>query len=163
MAITLNQSTHVMSRVRSGGQWSALNEATFYVDLAPNIRISEIMYNPAEPTAAEQAEGHTDNNDFEFIEIKNISATQTMPLSGLRFSDGIQFTFPNVSVGPGDYVVVVKDRDAFEYPYGESSGFIGSSIVDLQARSPSSDIDTALSEHHPILAVNSLVSITDYE
>ena len=143
-AITLNRGTHVTSRVYTGGQWSALNEATFYVDLAPNIRITEIMYNPADPTPDEQAQGFTDNERFEFIEIKNISAGQTMPLAGLRFSDGINFTFGDVSVVPGDYVLVVKDLLAFNYRYdafagtiaGEYTGSLRNSGEAIQLDSP---------------------------
>jgi len=124
-AIPLNQSVHVKSRVRTAaGEWSALNEATFYVDLAPSIRITEIMYNPPDPTAAEIAAGYDNNDAFEFIEIQNISADQTLPLEGLRFSDGIDFVFPPISVAPGDYVLVVKDEAAFRYRYPTFTGTI---------------------------------------
>ena len=44
--LTLDGNTHVKSRAYVDGVWSALNEATYYVDLAPSIRITEIMYNP---------------------------------------------------------------------------------------------------------------------
>ena len=102
----------------------ALSQATFYADLAPSIRITEIMYNPGPPTAAEIAAGYTDNNDFEYVEIQNISATATLPLEGLRFSDGIGFTFPAMSLAPGAYVLVVKDPDAFHFRYPTFAGTI---------------------------------------
>ncbi|NQU24917.1 MAG: lamin tail domain-containing protein, partial [Candidatus Nealsonbacteria bacterium] len=115
--VTLNQGTHVKARVYSGGTWSALNESTYYVDLTPDIRISEIMYNPAAPTPAEVTAGFTDKEAFEFIEITNISATDVLPLEGLRFGDGIDFTFPDVSIAPGEYVVAVKNEAAFNARY----------------------------------------------
>jgi len=123
-AVTLAGSTHLKARVYDNGEWSALNEATFYVDLAPNIRITEIMYHPAEATPEEIAAGFANDDLFEFIEIENISATETLPLGDLRFTDGIDFTFPDISIAPGEYVVVVKDRAAFSYRYDTFGGTI---------------------------------------
>ncbi|MBN2474517.1 MAG: lamin tail domain-containing protein [Pirellulales bacterium] len=120
----LASGVHVKSRVYHNGEWSALNEATFYVDLAPNLRITEIMYNPAQPTAAEQAAGYADNDAFEYIEIQNISDANTLPLAGLRFGNGIDFTFPDVSLGPGEYVMVVKDAAAFATRYDTFTGIV---------------------------------------
>jgi len=134
-AMTLDEGTFVKSRAYDAGTgtWSALNEAIYYVDLAPDIRITEIMYNPADPTSAEVAEGYTNNDDFEYIEIKNISAVETLPLAGLRFNNGIDFTFGDVSIAPGELVVVVSNQAAFEYRYSGFSGTIageyGSGIV----------------------------------
>ncbi len=121
-ALLLDAGTHVKSRVYLNGEWSALNEATFYVDLAPHIRITEIMYNPSEATDDEIAAGFTDKELFEFIEVRNISPTETVPLAGLRFGDGIDFTFPDLSVAPGEYVVVVKDEPAFRHRYDTFTG-----------------------------------------
>ncbi|MDP7287956.1 MAG: lamin tail domain-containing protein, partial [Phycisphaerae bacterium] len=135
-AMTLNESAFVKSRAYDSGtgEWSALNEAVYHVDLAPDIRITEVMYNPSDPTAAEIAAGYTNNDDFEYIEIKNISASETLPLAGLRFNNGIDFTFGDVSIAPGQFVVVVSNQAAFEYRYGSFSGVIGgeygSGIVD---------------------------------
>ncbi len=115
--LTLNSNTHVKSRVFVDGVWSALNEATFYVDLAPSIRITELMYNPSPPTATEIAAGYTNNDDFEFLEIKNIG-TQVLPLGGLRLSNGVAFTFPEgTSIGPGEYRLLVRNQPAFQFRY----------------------------------------------
>ena len=135
-AITLNEGAHVKARAynAAAGKWSALNEATFYIDLAPDIRISEIMYNPSDPTPAEIAAGFDDSDDFEFLEIKNISATKPLALAGLRLTNGIDFTFGEVSVPAGQYVVVVSNRAAFEFRYsgfpGTIAGEYGSGLVD---------------------------------
>ena len=81
--ITLTQGVEVKARVYSGGTWSALVDAGFYVNLAPSIRITEMMYHPSPATADEIARGYTGSSaeDFEYIEIKNIGAT-TLPLAG---------------------------------------------------------------------------------
>ncbi len=114
--INLGAGMEIKARLYNGGTWSALADASFYVDLAPKIRITEIMYNPPAPTPAEAAAGFTDNNAFEFVEIKNIS-TQTLPLLGLRFTDAVTFTFPNITISPGQYLLVVANTAAFEMRY----------------------------------------------
>jgi hypothetical protein len=55
--------------------------------LRTNLVFSEIMYNPP-------AEGGTDGDEFEFIELKNVGPS-TLDLSSLTFSSGINFTFTN--------------------------------------------------------------------
>jgi len=125
-AIVLNEGQHVKARVYDSvsGQWSALNEATYYIDLAPDMRITEIMYNPAPPTQGEIDAGFADNDDFEYIEIKNISATETLPLAGLRMTNGVRYTFGDVSVGPGEYVIVAANPAAFQHRYSGFSGTV---------------------------------------
>jgi hypothetical protein len=148
--ITLTQGVQVKSRARSGGTWSALSDAGFYVNLAPSIRITEIMYHPLPATADEIARGYTgsDNNDFEYIEIKNIGTT-TLPLAGLRFDDGVTFTFPNVSLAPNQYVLVVANPTAFQIRYpsvssslivGQYSGHLDSAGENIRLNAPSGGI-----------------------
>ncbi|GAG22722.1 unnamed protein product, partial [marine sediment metagenome] len=104
--ITLNRSVHVKARVLSGGTWSALNEATFAVGpVEDNLRITEIMYHPQDPNE-------------EYIELKNIGA-ETINLNLTKFTNGIDFTFPNLELATNEYVVVVQDRDAFDDRYGQ--------------------------------------------
>lgn len=50
--------------------------------LAKHLVISEIMYNPSDTTPAEAAAGF-EREDFEFIELQNISSTESLDLSGL--------------------------------------------------------------------------------
>jgi len=110
--IVLNNSVHVKSRVLNGGTWSALNEATFAVgSVAENLRISEIMYNPNDPNT-------------EYIELKNIGA-ETINLNLVKFTNGIDFTFPNIELVPNEYIVVVQDREAFETRYGTALNIAG--------------------------------------
>jgi hypothetical protein len=65
--------------------------------LQANLRLTEIMYNPAA------------GSDYEFVELKNLSATETVQLGGAAFTDGIDFTFPGgAALAPGEYGLIVK-------------------------------------------------------
>ena len=143
--ITLTQGVQVKARAFANGEWSAMADAPFHVDLAPSIRITELMYNPAAPSPEEIAAGHTDNNAFEFIEVGNIGA-QTLPLQGLRLSDGVSFTFPNVSLAPGQYLLVVANAAAFQFRYptvnpsiiaGQYTGLLNSTGEKIDLDAPS--------------------------
>jgi hypothetical protein len=80
------------------------------------LRITEIMYNPT-PIPNEL----TDAQEFEYIELKNISSADTLSLAGVRFIEGITFDFTGsavTSLAPGGRVLLVKNRFAFEARYG---------------------------------------------
>jgi len=116
--IRLNESTHVKTRVLNGATWSALNEATFAVGpVADNLRITEIMYNPKDT-------GNPDDPNREFIELKNIG-TQTLNLNLVRFTNGVDFTFPPLELAAGQYVLVIKDIEAFAARYGSDLNVAG--------------------------------------
>ena len=110
--ITLPYSARLKARILEGGTWSALSEAVFAVgEVAENLRITEIMYNPVDPYG-------------EFIELKNIGA-EAINLNLVSFTDGIDFTFPAVDLQPGQYVVVVHDLNAFRTRYGTEMNIAG--------------------------------------
>jgi len=116
--VTLTKSTHVQARVLSGGTWSALNEAVFAVGpVAENLRITEIMYNP-------QNINILSDPNTEFIELKNIG-TQTINLNYASFTNGIDFTFPDMDLAPNEYILVVEDIDAFTNKYGPDLNIAG--------------------------------------
>ncbi|MBN2473347.1 MAG: lamin tail domain-containing protein [Pirellulales bacterium] len=124
--IAMTHSAVLKTRTHQSGQWSALNEAEFFVGpqaTAEHLVVSEINYNPYPPTPEETAAGYTDNNAFEFVELVNRSG-ETIDLAGLAFVDGIQFDFAAAEVtelGPGEYLVVVADPAAFALRY-ETAG-----------------------------------------
>lgn len=145
--ITLTQPVEVKARVYTGGVFSALADAGFYVNLAPSIRITEMMYHPNAATADEIARGYSgsDSNDFEYVEIKNIG-NKTLPLAGLRFDKGITFTFPSISLAPNQYVLVVANQAAFQIRYpgvstsliaGQYSGHLDSAGEEIRLNAPS--------------------------
>lgn len=105
--VTLNASVPVKARVLNGATWSALHEAVFAVGpVAESLRVSEIMYHPDET-------GDPNDPNAEYVELVNIG-TQTINLSLVRFTDGVDFEFPSVELAPGGYCLVVKDVEAFE-------------------------------------------------
>ncbi|MEJ2703879.1 MAG: lamin tail domain-containing protein [Sedimentisphaerales bacterium] len=128
--ITLDHSTEVKARAWDGNAWSALNDATYAVGpIAESLRISEIMYHPLSgegiPPLRREAvsasplkeQGQDALATEEFIELTNVG-TESINLNLVRFTNGIDFTFPNVELAPGEYVVAVQDRDAFQARYG---------------------------------------------
>jgi hypothetical protein len=148
--ITLTQGIEIKARVYAGGIWTALADVGFYVNLAPSIRITELMYHPNPATADEISRGYTgsDNNDFEYVEIRNIG-DKTLPLAGLRFDRGITFTFPNISIAPGQSVLVVANQTAFHIRYpgvsmslivGQYSGHLDSAGEEVRLNAPNGGV-----------------------
>ncbi len=116
--IALDASTVVRARAQSGSTWSALNEATYAVGpVAESARISEVMYHPANT-------GHPDDPNTEFIELLNVGS-QPIHLNLVRFTNGIDFIFGDVSLAPGAYALVVQDIAAFEARYGDYAPVVG--------------------------------------
>ncbi|MGE5295554.1 MAG: lamin tail domain-containing protein, partial [Solirubrobacterales bacterium] len=116
--LTLEASARVKARVLYGTTWSALHEAVFAVGpVAESLRISEIMYHPAET-------GDPNDPNTEYIELTNIG-TQTVNLNLVRFTDGIDFQFPSVELAPGGYCLAVRDRAAFESRYSSGLPVVG--------------------------------------
>lgn len=108
--IVLDASARIKVRTLSGSAWSALNEAVFAVGpVAESLRISEIMYHPANT-------GNPNDPNAEYIELTNIG-TQTINLSLVQFTKGVDFTFPSFALAPGKYGLVVRDTAAFEATY----------------------------------------------
>ena len=88
-------------------------------NLVTDLRITELMYHPADPTMAELAAGVTDADELEFIELMNIGG-QPLDLAGARFVDGIEFEFASggPSLAPGGRAILVSDSVAFPKRYG---------------------------------------------
>lgn len=123
-AFQLTHSTNVKARTLSDGTWSALNDATYAIGpVAENLRITEIMYHPYNPTEP------NDPNE-EFIELTNIG-TETINLNLVKFTKGIDFTFPDIELSPGGYLLVVQDRETFEDRYGTDINIAGQYMASL--------------------------------
>jgi fibronectin type 3 domain-containing protein len=119
-AITMNQTTEVKARVLSGGVWSALEDATFNLS-ASTIRLTELNYDPPKPPTGSPY----NNDDFEFVELKNYGSVP-VNLKNLAFTDGINFTFDNVTLAAGQVGVLVNKQAAFISRYGTAPLIIGS-------------------------------------
>jgi hypothetical protein len=122
--IPIHQRTVIHARVLDGAKWSAIEDGTYLIDESPaaitHLRISEINFNPHDPLTRFGETG-TDNDEFEFIELVNVSSV-TVDLTGVklvsRFGHGVDFEFGRQSLPAGQRVVVPRDRSAFGSRYG---------------------------------------------
>ncbi len=82
------------------------------------LRITEVHYNPANPTTAPELAQSSDNDDFEFIELHNL-ASATLDISGCKFTLGVDFTFAaTTTLAPGERIHVTRHAAAFAARYG---------------------------------------------
>ena len=120
--VPLTASGRVKARVIHNGEWSALNEAFFIVGTpadAGNLVVSEILYKPL------------GGGTLEFLEVMNIASTP-IELTGVRFSAGIAFAFPEGSVlAPGERALLVDNLEAFRAEFGNGLPIIGEFTGDL--------------------------------
>lgn len=73
----------------------------------PQLVITEIMYNPPE----------SGTDSLEFIEIYN-NDDVTIDLDGYYFSEGVTFTFPAVTLGIDEYMLIAVDSVVFQSFFG---------------------------------------------
>ena len=130
--IVINNSTKIFARVFGDGlsasrrfasnRWSSPTVGDFVTP--SGLVVSEIQYNPH---AADPGQGETDmvTDNYEFIELSN-TGSASIDLGGMQFVQldvngdlqGVDFTFASQTLNPGEQVVVVKNRSAFESRYG---------------------------------------------
>lgn len=127
--ITINQSTHLVTRVHKSNnptslfdsRWGCPVDAVYLVGTQPatasSIVVTEVHYRPADVDAGEIGAGFSNRDDFEFVELYN-KGGQTVNLVNCRFVAGIDFTFPiSAQLAPGEYLVVARDLSAFTTRY----------------------------------------------
>lgn len=113
--IMVDKSTCVRARIKDGSNWSAQNKEVYAVGpVLENLRISEIMYHPADPNT-------------EFIELQNVG-TETINLNLVHFTDGIDFTFGDYTLAAGEYALIVENKTDFEARYGTGLPIAGQYI-----------------------------------
>jgi hypothetical protein len=91
--------------------------------LQRSLRLSELMFHPDAPPAGSPFGA----DDFEFLELKNISATP-LDLTGARFTQGIAYVFTNTgtaTLAPGARALLVKNAAAFTSRYGAGLPIVG--------------------------------------
>ncbi len=86
--------------------------------IAYDLIITEIMYNPPE----------TDTDSLEFIEIYNNESFPVF-LRGYYFS-GVNFTFPDYIINPGEYAVITTDSLTFLNSFGIEAFSFQSGFLD---------------------------------
>jgi hypothetical protein len=117
------------------GHWSdvAMNQSQFVATVANNVvkdslRITELNFNPFNPPVGSPY----DDQDFEYIELQNFG-NQTINLQGVTFTQGITYTFGNVSLAPGQVGVLVHRTAAFQSRYGTGPLILGDFLSTGQA------------------------------
>ena len=107
----------VSARAISGGVWSALSQAEFFVAApanATNLRLVEFHYNPAAQA------GVADAQTLEFIELLNPSA-QIVSLDGVQITQFANepYQFPSgLTLAPGQRIVVARNPSTLLATYG---------------------------------------------
>jgi hypothetical protein len=124
-AIAIDQSTWIQTRTRdAAGTWSALTSLLYRIGTPAsldNLKITEIHYHPTDPATAEELALSSSDNDFEFLELQNVSARE-IDLSFYHFTKGIDFTFPSgTSLAAGQFLLLVSNREAFLARYGSAA------------------------------------------
>ncbi|HMJ66387.1 MAG TPA: Ig-like domain-containing protein, partial [Candidatus Binatia bacterium] len=116
----------------AGGEWNYILDpaATF----AGKVLINEIMFNPL---------GGAVSN--EWIEVRNVS-TGSVNVAGWRFTRGVNFTFPNVSMQAGGYLVVAANVAAFRAKYPGVTNVVGGWSGRLANSEETIELETALGE-----------------
>ena len=127
LAVRVGRTYRARVRMKdTAGRWSHWSQPVEFQATSPNIsdhlrdlRLSEFMYHPPEPVGEERLIS-TNRDEFEYLELKNVGPT-ALDLRNVRFTKGIDFDFGGSGVetlAPGEYVLVVKNRAAFEVRYG---------------------------------------------
>jgi hypothetical protein len=100
------------ARVKNGSVWSALHE--LLIEAGPvqaGLAITEILYRPL-------PDGDVDGGEFEFLELKNRSGS-IMSLSGVRFTNGVEYAFPaGAEIPAGGFWVIASNAAMFRKRYG---------------------------------------------
>ncbi|MDP6636788.1 MAG: CotH kinase family protein, partial [Phycisphaerae bacterium] len=146
--ITITGNTKIIARVYDAAataaqycfsqvQWGAPSELVAVVDTpadATNLAITEIHYNPQDPTPGELAADPTfTSEDFEFVEIINTSPS-TIALGGVKFVDGFEFEFDGAAtLSSMQRGVVVANHSAFIARYGGGITILGQYGLGYQA------------------------------
>jgi hypothetical protein len=82
------------------------------------VIINEIMYHPR------SAQSQPEDIRKEYIELFN-RGTAAANLSGWRFSNAVDFAFPDVTLGPRQYLVVAADVNVFKAIYPSAANVVG--------------------------------------
>ena len=80
--------------------------------LQQNLRLTEIMFHPI------------GGSDFEYIELTNTGITP-LDLDGVRFTEGIAFSFGPTTLAPGAHLVLAAQEAAFLSRYGPTPTLAG--------------------------------------
>jgi hypothetical protein len=80
--------------------------------LLDGLRVTELMYHASA------------GSSYDYIELQNVGET-TLNLTGVHLSDGVDFTFGQMLLEPGRYIVLVRNLTAFRSTYGAGVNVAG--------------------------------------
>jgi len=121
--------------------------------LAANVIINEIMYHPGygDPgTAGYIAE----NVQQEYIELYN-QGTSSASLTNWTFNQGVTFTFPEVTIPAGGYVVVAADVAAFQAKYPGVTNVVGGWTGQLSNNGEDIELENELGQRVDLVSYSS--------
>ncbi len=109
--LTVNRSQSLRTRVLSGSNWGPIRDGRFTViQNFTQLRLTELMYNPPN-------QGTVNGDQLEFLELKNTSG-EPLDLSGVQFTNGVTYTFPDgKTLPPNAFVVLVSNPVEFAKRY----------------------------------------------
>jgi len=98
-----------------------------------SVVITEIMYHPYHPDPG------TEDIGAEYIELFN-RGSEPVSLAGWRIINGVDFVFPDVTIGAGEYLVVAADADIIKSMYPWVSNVVGGWVGRLSNRGEAIEI-----------------------
>ena len=100
--VSTTSSDFLISAELDAGTITSSEEYPYYddLDVLAGLRITELMYHSPE------------GPEHDYIELQNIIDIP-INLNGVRFTDGIQFVFPDMQLEPGEKILVVSDIASF--------------------------------------------------
>ena len=96
--------------------------------------INEVMYHP-----------RSERDEEEFIEVLN-RGIEPVDLAGWRLSGGIDFDFPELTLGTGEFLVIAADPAAFQAIYSDQIQVVGPWVGRLSNRSDTINLRDAADE-----------------
>ncbi|HYV30826.1 MAG TPA: lamin tail domain-containing protein, partial [Candidatus Binatia bacterium] len=98
--------------------WACLALFPTRLVFGQSVVLNEIMFHPLQPQFGSEPVGE------EFIELFN-GASTNVNLNGWHFSKGISYTFGNVTLAAGAYLVVSPNTNAFRTRYAAVNNVVG--------------------------------------
>ena len=80
--------------------------------LLDGLRITELMYHSPQ------------GGNYDYVELQNV-LDEVLDVNGVRFGNGINFTFPALVLQPGERIVVAADLPVFRSTYGAGPKVVG--------------------------------------
>lgn len=116
--LDVSETSQVFARAYQSDSWSA--PRILYLNLpganVEYLKITELHYHPLDSMNATDT---LSAEKYEFVELKNIHPSKSINLGGLRFSDGIDYEFPdNYLLGPQEFYVIASNAYKFYLRYG---------------------------------------------